>query len=562
MRIRNEPAERHRAVQLGMMLARWDRMAASTVVSQPICSQEDPLVITVAQVLGLHGLGLRPVATGDTSLPVSWVATSELADPTPYLNGGEIILFTGLRSPSPGPVWGDYAQRLADRGVVALGMGVGGGLTWDRVPDELATAAQGAGLTLFEVPERTPFLRIIQEVADLRAAEERLALETTLTHQRTLTRAATAVDGMAQVLRALTTLLSGAWAALCTADGEIEECTARDIPAVPSDRSLEQIIGRLRGAGLRGSLSESGPRGGIVVYPLGVHGDPQSYLVVILPGPVERAQAATITTAVALLSLHAERAAEQRLSRRRIRAGALALLLGGNVRAGDALLAVAGDNPWGGTVRKVRAVRLRGTPERIREALRRLEDQAERSGHRVLTGTPTPSDTGGSEEDFSVLLEDTPAVLAALRRIVEQADLRAGIGGRAALDSATTSHGQALDTLKRTAARQRIGTWDDVVAGGVAGLLPPEAAQAWAHELLEPLSSQGPAGQRLLTTLRVFLTHNGNRRQTAEDLGIHRNTLLQQLQLVENSLDRSLDSPQLRADLWIALHLPPEHQPS
>lgn len=520
-------------------------------------------MITVAQVLGLHGLGLRPVVTADTSLPVSWVATSELADPTPYLNGGEIILFTGLRSPSAGPAWGEYAQRLADRGVVALGMGVGGRLTWDRVPEELAMAAQGAGLTLFEVPERTPFLGIIQAVADLRAAEERLALETTLTHQRALTRSATAIDGATQVLRTLTTLMPGAWAALCTAGGEIQECTAPEAPVLPSDRSLEQIVGRLRGAGLRGSLSESGPRGSIIVHPLGVHGDPQSYLVVILPGPTERAHVATITTAVALLSLHAERAAEQRQSRRRIRAGALALLLGGDVRASDALLAVAGDGAWGGTVRKVRAALLRGASESTDEVLRRLEDHIERTGHRVLMGTPAPADAeGAGERDTSVLLEDTPAALAALRRILGLADLRAGIGGRASLNDAATSHDQALEALQRTAARQRIGTWDDLVSGGVAGLLPPEAARAWAHELLEPLSSQGSAGERLLATLRVFLAHNGNRRQTAEDLSIHRNTLLHQLHQVEKAFGRSLDDPQLRTDLWVALHVPQEHQSS
>jgi PucR family transcriptional regulator, purine catabolism regulatory protein len=178
-------------------------------------------------------------------------------------------------------------------------------------------------------------------------------------------------------------------------------------------------------------------------------------------------------------------------------------------------------------------------------------------------GTPAPADAGGAgERDTPVLLEDTPAALAALRRIVELADLRAGIGGSASLHDAVTSHGQAVETLQRTAASQRIGTWDDVVAGGVAGLLPTETARAWAQELLEPLSSQGPTGQRLLETLRVFLTHNGNRRQTAEDLGVHRNTLLHQLQLVEKAFGRSLDDPQMRADLWIALHLPHEHHSS
>ena len=57
-------------------------------------------MVTVAQVLGLPGLGLEPVVEAATDLPVSWVVTSELADPTPYLEGGEVLLLTG---PTPPP---------------------------------------------------------------------------------------------------------------------------------------------------------------------------------------------------------------------------------------------------------------------------------------------------------------------------------------------------------------------------------------------------------------------------------------------------------------------------
>ena len=517
-------------------------------------------MITVAQVLGLDGLGLHLVAAGDTTLPVSWVATSELADPTPYLDGGEIVLFTGVNSPPDGPAWADYAGRLADRGVVALGMGVGKHLSWDQVPAELVEAARGAALTLFSVPQPTPFLRIIQAVAGLRAAEDRAALENTLSHQRALTRAATAVGGPARVLRTLASLFPGAWAAVCTADAEILERSGPGPPALPSERSLEELVARVRGAGLRGSLSESGPSGVVVVHPLGVHGAPHGYLVVVLPRPVERTEAGAISTAVALLSLHAERAAEQAESRHRIRAGAVALLLAGDVRAGDALLAVAGDTGWADSVARVRVARLRGSPERIREGTRRIGGQAERAGHRMLVGTPVPGEAG--EQLTVVLVEDRAAPLAALRRIIERVDVRAGIGGAVVLEDAATSDHEAAEVLERTGAHRRIGVWDDLVAGGVAGLLPVESARAWARELLRPLQDRGAEGERLLGTLRVFLEHNGNRRRTAAELSVHRNTLLHQLRLIEHALRGSLGDPQLRADLWIALHLPGERGPS
>ncbi|MCC5784817.1 hypothetical protein CRM73_18055, partial [Kocuria sp. CCUG 69068] len=84
-------------------------------------------MVTVAQVLGLPGLGLEPVVEAATDLPVSWVVTSELADPTPYLEGGEVLLLTGLHTSARAHSWTEYVRRLTDRGVVhGVVAGVGG----------------------------------------------------------------------------------------------------------------------------------------------------------------------------------------------------------------------------------------------------------------------------------------------------------------------------------------------------------------------------------------------------------------------------------------------------
>ncbi|GAA3702882.1 PucR family transcriptional regulator [Zhihengliuella alba] len=513
-------------------------------------------MITLGRILALERLALEPVVRADEGRAVSWVVTSELRDPTPYLNGGEVVLFTGVNSPGDGPAdapaWREYVQRLADRGVVALGLGIGERLSWQRVPAALVDAVQGTGLSLFTVPEQTPFLGVIQVVAEHRAAEERTELEATLAHQRALTRAATAVDGTAEILRTLGGLLGDAWAGICTDDGAVLQSSTRRPPPLPTGRRLGELVDRLRRAGLRGSLGESGPWGTVVVHPLGVHGLPHGYLVVFLPGPADRQYTGAIATAVALLSLHVERTAEQELSRRRLRASAADLVLDGQGRAAEAVLDVAGGPGWVRPGERIRVVRLRGGPEALREALRRAEAHAERSGRPLLPATPTP---GEGEDEAAVLIRDEEPALGVLREIVDATGIRAGVGGAAAVEDAPASHREAREALERASAHRPVESRDELAAGGVAGLLPPQSGRAWAGELLEPITGRGPEGARLLGTLRTFLGYNGNRRQTAAELSVHRNTLLHQLRAIEEALGGSLDDPQLRADLWIALRL-------
>src|SRR5687768_802913 len=101
---------------------------------------------------------------------VAWVHSTELADPTPFLEGGELLLTTGI---ALGPPDG-YVRRLVAAGVVGLGFGTG--LSHERVPDGLTRAAREAGLALLEVPKATPFIAITKAVSRAVAADEYAAL--------------------------------------------------------------------------------------------------------------------------------------------------------------------------------------------------------------------------------------------------------------------------------------------------------------------------------------------------------------------------------------------------
>jgi len=94
----------------------------------------------------------------------------------------------------------------------------------------------------------------------------------------------------------------------------------------------------------------------------------------------------------------------------------------------------------------------------------------------------------------------------------------------------------------------------EIAMPGITGLLPPEAALAFAESLLGPLVDHDVAGRGdLVTSLRAWLTHHGQWDPSAAELGVHRHTLRHRMRTVEELLGRSLDSPGTRSELWLAL---------
>ncbi len=92
---------------------------------------------------------------------VRWVHSTELLDPTPWLQGGELLLTIGIQLDSP-KVQRDMIARLADHGIAGLGLGTG--FSHKRLPPALVTAARKREFPLFEVPYELPFIAITERV--------------------------------------------------------------------------------------------------------------------------------------------------------------------------------------------------------------------------------------------------------------------------------------------------------------------------------------------------------------------------------------------------------------
>ena len=77
-----------------------------------------------------------------------------------------------------------------------------------------------------------------------------------------------------------------------------------------------------------------------------------------------------------------------------------------------------------------------------------------------------------------------------------------------------------------------------------------------AGVLVEPLVRHDQIGRGdLVNSLRVWLKNNGQWDPAAAQLGVHRHTLRQRIHKAERLLDRPIDSPNTRAELWLALQV-------
>jgi hypothetical protein len=102
--------------------------------------------------------------------PIRYVYPTELADPSPYLSGEELILSVGV--PVAGQTADDirrYVTTLTDRGVAALLIGLGDVL--DEPPAALVQACHDRDLPLLVQRAAVPFRRIVDWAESRRAAE-------------------------------------------------------------------------------------------------------------------------------------------------------------------------------------------------------------------------------------------------------------------------------------------------------------------------------------------------------------------------------------------------------
>ncbi|MFD8685551.1 PucR family transcriptional regulator [Streptomyces sp. NPDC059651] len=466
--------------------------------------------VPLAGLLALEGLGLRRIA-GPADAELLWVHTSEMADPYPYLLGGELLLTAGVLLTDPDA----YVARLVEAGAAALGFGVRP--VHETVPPGLIAACDRHGLPLVEVGPGTPFTAIARAVWGLMAEARHRELRRVTRAQQALATAAARPDPVPAVLHQLAVRLSGR-AALLTADGE--ELHAAGPPPPPPLRAALARLARMVAPGVRpapASATDSLGAAHLSAYALG---GGQGLALTLAADHREPGDHTIAGIAVVLLSLLA---APHQGAGAAGRSAALVRLLLGAAPADVAPL-LGGDEPW--TV--VHARRSGG------EAVDALTAGALGA---ALGSALVDADRGGGEVRVLVPGGD---------RITPQPGWTLGASAPApadALDTAGTRAARALGRAEATRAPLVV----DAPVSGLAALLPPGPAAERARTLLAPLT--GP----LAETLRCWLSLHGSWDRTAVALSVHRNTVRQRIARCGVLLGADLDDMDVRTELWLAL---------
>lgn len=121
--------------------------------------------------------------------------------------------------------------------------------------------------------------------------------------------------------------------------------------------------------------------------------------------------------------------------------------------------------------------------------------------------------------------------------------------------AAAAAYKQAEQALSVARRRGRVCVaHEQLAAGSVLPLLADDAVKAFADGLLRPLYEHDATGRGdLVASLRAWLSRHGQWDAAAADLGVHRHTLRYRMRRVEEILGRSLDDPDVRMELWLAL---------
>ncbi|MFJ8696984.1 PucR family transcriptional regulator ligand-binding domain-containing protein [Streptomyces roseolilacinus] len=478
----------------------------------------EPLVpfappVRLAALLARRELGLRLVA-GDPDTELHWVHTSEMADPYPYLLGGELLLTAGVQLADPER----FVARAAEAGAAALGFGVTP--VYDTVPGALAAACARHGLPLVEVEPGTTFAAVARAVWRLMADARLHELRRVTDAQRALATAAARPGPVPAVLRVLAARLGGR-AALYAPDGTEYAAAGRGLTpreAAALDRLVAVVAGEERrpssaadtvgGAGGTAGAGAGAPGVRLAAYSLGT--GREGLTLGLALARHEEADQRIAETAMVLLSLLT--APHQGADEATRSAALVRLLLGARPEEVAPLL---GEAPW--TVVHARGGDGQAPPPAL--------------------GTPLVDAAEGTVR----------ALLSAGRDVAPQPGWTLGVSAPAGPGELAAADAQARRALRRAQAahtglaRHR--------AGGLDALVDPAEADAHARALLGPLLDS-PA---LVETLRVWLSLHGGWDRTATALGVHRNTVRQRIARCAALLDADLEDAQTRMELWFAL---------
>ena len=468
-------------------------------------------MLTVCDIAATEGLDLR-IAAGAEGLDneVRWLHVSELADPTAWLEGGELLLTTGLGVGEHATTQRDYVRRLSRHGLAGLAFGVG--FDFPDVPGAVAEEADALGFPVLAVPYDVPFIAITKAAFAHLASEELERVNQALAVHERLAQAVLDGRGVQALLAILCERLACSLALVDESGRTVGE--RHSGRRLTFDGALElPVIAHGETSILRAQRD----------------GDPFSEYDRLVLHHGQTALAFELLRRRAVSSAELRLAGDlledlehDRLDERDVARRIAAFGLDPS-RPYAALIAHADD----------------GASERVRTAVARELDGR---GIRYLS-TARPDRAA-----FLLEAEDEAPVVELARAIAD-----AEHGARVAVGRPATGRGLGRSLLEARAALDaaagRVGTYHDLGSLELLLGLPDAALEAYVDRVLGPVARSGT----LVESLRALLDTGCRWSEAAARLGVHRHTLRYRMERLAERTGRHPDRPQDRMELWLAV---------
>ncbi|AUY49654.1 PucR family transcriptional regulator [Streptomyces sp. CB01881] len=539
---------------------------------------------TVARVLDLEVMrrGLPQVVAGAAHLerPVRWVHVSELPDVAGVLQGGELVLTTGIALPEDREGLARYVRELDEVGVAGLVIEFGRRY-FDSLPRALVHAAEQRGLPLIALRRELRFVAVTEAVHALVVNAQLEQLRTSEAVHQVFNELVVEGAEPAEVVRQVARMAGGP----VVLENLAHQVLAHDSAGRPETELLEDWERRSRGVRPAGRTGHD-PRSGWLVTTVGARGQDWGRLVLVQdPGPLPEGGTHPHTmllergaSALALNRLVVrDRESLERQTHRTLLSGILTHAL---TVSEVALRAQALGVPLEG--RRLVGVVLRqrrGPIPAALEAQARLRDFTELAASAVrvcrlsaLVGALDDEGVGvlialGTQQDEHAALD---AFAAALRRLTAEAHrdtapvpapvvaVGSSVGSvrdaRRTLLEATQVADAALHDAPggRAAAYYRL---PDVRLRGLLHLLRDDARlQTYVERELGPLLAyDAEHNAQLVQMLRIYLEQGRNKSAAADAAHLSRPSFYDRLHKVERILGVDLDQVESCLSLHVAL---------
>ncbi|WP_334151500.1 helix-turn-helix domain-containing protein [Microbacterium sp.] len=454
---------------------------------------------------------------GHLNGPISGCAQSELMDPTPFLQRGELMLTTGMALHFEDlRTWEAYVERLASVPISALAFSVG--RVHGAVPDGLIAACDQHGIPLLELPEDLPLLQFSRHIWQELAAQRYEVVRAGWELADDCTRLATHGVPIVTVLERIA-----------------EEIVAQVELMDPGDFALASAGPTARSGAPSTMLALPGGSG--ARFTLRIRGGTEDQLLQPLLGPVAAVLAMQLSYTLASSSPLHSAAGAQLVQAALDDATApddlilLAESAGFDTSAPWQLIAIACEPSASTANARLIAWRLQVHLE-SRFGVVCFFEQPERTVFLLQH----PSGEGRIVDSVTATID------------------AAKVGVVFAENLAFEELSLALRMATREPFVAGVRTLPALDIASIVRSLPSSGLRSLSHRVLAPLDEADPTGT-LTETLRSYLRHSGTVRAVGDELFIHRNTLAYRIRRIEKLLGVDLQDGEIRATLLLALHV-------